>query len=83
MSKAYSRNCLPAERDEIATPGKIERWEYLRTISKVITQMDNAEVGILIGANFMKALEPMEIISSRDGGPYAYGIKLDGVMWDQ
>ena len=45
--------------------------------------MDNAEVGILIGANFMKALEPMEIISSRDGGPYAYGIKLDGVMWDQ
>ena len=25
LSKAYSRNCLPVERDEIATPGKIER----------------------------------------------------------
>ena len=29
LSKAYSRNCLPVERDEIATPGNIERWEYL------------------------------------------------------
>ena len=29
LSKAYSRNCLPVERHEIATPGNIERWEYL------------------------------------------------------
>ena len=76
LSKAYSRNCLPVERDEISTPGKIERLEYLRPISWVITQMDNIDVGMLIGANCMKALEPMEIISSRDGGPYAYRTKL-------
>ena len=25
---------LPVERDEIATPDKIERWEYLKVISK-------------------------------------------------
>ena len=67
---------MPAERDEIATPGKIERCEYLKPISKVITQMDNIEVGMLIGANCMKALEPMEIISSRNGGPYTYRTKL-------
>ena len=38
--------------------------------------MDNIEVGMLIGANCMKALEPMEIISSRNGGPYTYRTKL-------
>ena len=31
---------------------------------------------MLIGANYMKALEPMEIISSRYGGMYAYRRKL-------
>ena len=49
---------------------------HLKPISKVITQMDNIEVGILFGANFMKALEPMGIISSRNGGPYAYRTNL-------
>ena len=29
-----------------------------------------------IDANFMKVLEPMELISSRNGGPYAYRTKL-------
>ena len=47
-----------------------------KTNLKRITQVDNIEVGILVGANCMKALEPMEIISSRNGGPYAYRTKL-------
>ena len=38
--------------------------------------MDNIDVGMLIGANCMKAFEPMELISSRNGGPYAYRTKL-------
>ena len=33
--------------------------------------MGNIEVGMLISANCRKALKPMEIISSRSGGPYA------------
>ena len=76
LPKAYSKNCLPVEREEIATPDKIERWGYLKPVFKALTQMDNIEVGMLIGANYMKALEPMKIISSRNGGPYAYRTKL-------
>ena len=76
LREAYLKNCLPVERQEIATPDKIEQWEHLKPISKVITQMDNIEVGMLIGANCMKALESIEIISSRNGGPYSYRKKL-------
>ena len=83
LPKTYLKNCMPVEREEIATLDKIEQWEYLKPISKVITQMDNIEVGMLSGANCMKALKPMEIVSSRNDGPYAYRTKLDGVLWDQ
>ena len=76
LAKAYSKNCFPVEIEEIVTPDKIEQWEYLKTISKVIIQIDNIEVGMLIGANCIKALKPMEITSSRNGGPYAHKTKL-------
>ena len=59
----------------MATPDKIKRWEYLKSNSKVIL-LDIIEVGMLIGTNCMKALEPMKIIYRRNGGPYAYRMKL-------
>lgn len=76
VSKGYSKNCLPEERDEIATSDKIKIYEYLKQISKGITQVGNIEVGMLISANCRKALEPMEIIFSMSGGPYAYRTNL-------
>ena len=41
-----------------------------------ITQTDGIKVGLLIGANCMKVLEPLKAISSFDGGPYAYQTRL-------
>ena len=77
VPKAYSRSFLPAEREEIATPKKIKKWKYLYPITAEITQDNDIEVGMLIGANCMKALEPVEIIVSQDRGAYAYKTKLD------
>ena len=68
VPKAYSRSFLPVERDEIATPKKW-KWKYSKPITPETTQDDDAEVGMLIGANCMKALELVEIIASQDGGP--------------
>jgi len=34
------------------------------------------KVGLLIGDNCPKALEPMQVIQSRNGGPYAYHSRL-------
>ena len=75
--KAYSKNCLPIEKEETVTPDKIERWEYLKPISRVIIQMENIEVEMPNGGDYIKALEPMGIISSRNGGLYAYSKKLE------
>ena len=46
------------EREEIATPNKIKKWDYLKSISREINQQDDIEIGMLIGTNCMKALEP-------------------------
>ena len=76
MPKVYTRSYLPVEKEEIATPNKIKKWKYLEKISGEIIQEENIEVGMLIGANCMKALEPIAIIPSSNGGPYAYKTKL-------
>ena len=39
-------------------------------------QRDDIQVGLLVGANCMKALEPTRIIHGEGGGPYAYKTRL-------
>ena len=48
----------------------------MQPISNEIVQNDDVHVGLLIGANCMKALESTRILQSQDGGPYAYKTKL-------
>ena len=76
LSRAYSKQSLPAEGEEIATPNKINQSDYFRSINRETVQQDDIEIGMLIGANYIKELESLGIISSRNDGPYAYRTKL-------
>ena len=67
LPRIYTRKHLPLDKKEVATPDKIEEWDYLKTISSEITQTDDVEVGLLIGVNCMKALEPLRVIASNNG----------------
>ena len=46
-------------------------------MSNQLTFSDDISVGLLIGANCTKALEPIEILQSKNGGPYAFKTRLD------
>ena len=72
LSKLYARWEVPVDKEEIATPTKFKEWKHLRSISNVIVQKDDVQVGLLIGANCMKALKPTKIIHSEGGGQYVY-----------
>ena len=63
---------MPVEKKEVAVSEKMEEWDYLKIISSEIAQTDDVEIGVLIGANCMKALEPLKVIASYNGGSYAY-----------
>ena len=57
---------------DIATPDKIKDWKYLEKITDEIIQGKYISIGLFIGGNCFKALEPLEVIPSKDGCPYAF-----------
>ena len=80
LPKCYSQQEIDVSKEEIATSERIKRWEYLHKIENQICQKDDVKIGILIGANSAECLEPIEIIPSENGGPYALKSKLGWVI---
>ena len=76
LPNLYTRREIPVDKEEIATPTKIKEWKHLKSISNETVQRDDVQVGLQIGANCMKAVEPTRIIYSEGGGPYAYKTRL-------
>ena len=72
LPKNYTTSDLPTDANEVATKEKLRKWEYLDNISKKTCQDDNIKIGILIGTNCSKAIEPIEVILSQEGRPYAF-----------
>ena len=64
VAKALSQKNLPVDKEEITTPEKITKWEYLKPVTNEIVHNDDVCIGLLIGANCVKALEPMQVIAS-------------------
>ena len=45
LPKIYTREHLPVDKKEVATPDKIEEWDFLKTIISEIMQTNHVEVG--------------------------------------
>ena len=69
---SYTRKNLPVGDEDIATRDKIKDWTYLERIVDKIIQGKDISIGRLIDDNFSKALEPLEVIPSKYGGPCAF-----------
>ena len=69
---SYIRENLLVGDEDIATPDKIKDWKYLERIADKIIQKKDISIGLLIGGNCSKALEPLEGIPSKDVGLYAF-----------
>ena len=72
LPATYTREELPADVEEVATRDKVAGWEHLKELVDKVPRKSDIEIGLLIGANCAKALEPQEIIPSKDGGPFAF-----------
>ena len=80
LPTTYTQNQLPVDTNEVATLKKLEKWKYLEPILGEISDNDDPQVDLLIGANCVKALEPIKVISSEVQGPYAYKTVLGGCV---
>ena len=68
----YTKKYLPVDKEDVATPSKLKQRKHLESIVGKISQKEDISVGLLIGANCAKALEPIDIIPSKNNGPYVF-----------
>ena len=76
LPKSYGKPRIPVDPSEIPTPDSIKEWPYLKSIESELPNTTSLKVGILIGTNCLKAIEPLKIIPSQGDGPFAFKTKL-------
>ena len=67
---------LPVDNDDITKPSQLRKWKYLENVTNQLTFSDDVSVGLLIGTNHTKVLEPIEILQNRNCGSYAFKTRL-------
>ena len=72
LPKAFSREVIPARREQIPRPEYALQWSYLKKIANQISPYRNdVEIGFLIGSDYPRAMMTREIILGEDDSPYA------------
>ncbi|CAB3989972.1 Hypothetical predicted protein [Paramuricea clavata] len=70
LPRTFSQDTIPASKDEIPTEELVAKWKHLSKI-ELSSYLPEVKIGILIGSNSPKAIEPKDFIVSEDGGPFA------------
>lgn len=73
LPNTFSQKTIPATKGNIPLQEDVERWPHLQEVS--IPKL-KAEMGLLIGTNAPKAIEPWQVIASSNDGPYAVKTRL-------
>ena len=80
LPDVYTQAHIPVAAKDIMTNDDLRKWPYLHRVELPST---DAEVGLLIGNNVPKAAEPLEVINSENGGPFACRSVLVGRFMGQ
>ena len=73
LPDVFTHKTIPVGKENIPQQKDLERWPHLKEIHLPHIE---ADIGLLIGANVPKAMEPWEVVSSVGNGPYAVRTKL-------
>ena len=76
LPRTFTRADLPVDNDDITKPSQLWKWKFLENVINQLTFSDDTSVGLLVGANGTKALQPTKILQSKNGGPYAFKTRL-------
>lgn len=71
LPPTYTREFIPANKAHIPTNETAKAWPHLEHLQSEIAPLQDCEVGLLIGYNCSQALLPREIVSGKEGEPYA------------
>ena len=72
LPKTFTKEDISAIDVDVPVPELAHKWKHLERIADCMpSQLHGAKVGLLIGSSCPKALEPIDIVASENGGPYA------------
>ncbi len=77
LPDVYTRQEIPVDKEHIPKQKDIRKWPYLQDVD---IPTINAEVGLLIGINVPKLMEPWRIVNSQGNGPFAIKTLLGWVV---
>lgn len=77
LPQMFTQCSIPVCKENIPVQDDLKDWPYLKDVQ---LNSIEAEVGLLIGTNVPKAMEPWNIINSRGDGPYAVKTRLRWVI---
>ena len=83
LPKVFSRAELPFDMNDIPSKDYVKSWDYLQHIADSLLDDNHVQIGLLIGRNCPKAMEPIEVIPSRGNGPYAYRTRLGWLIGNE
>ena len=76
VNYAYSREDIPADKRDIATPEIAKRWPHLQEIAHHIHHREDIDIGMLKGPNVPTAFQPLKIIYGKQEEPWAEQCKF-------
>ena len=76
LPKAFTREAIPVSHQQIPKRQMIKNWAYLEKAAQDMPEnLPDIGIGLLVGSNCPLALEPLEVIPSQDGGPFAVKLR--------
>lgn len=77
LPKVFTHSSIPVHAGNIPKQSDIQKWPYLHEVR--LPEIE-ADIGLLIGANCSRAMEPWHIINGQAGGPYAVKTAIGWVV---
>ncbi|KAK3717695.1 hypothetical protein QZH41_001099 [Actinostola sp. cb2023] len=72
LPRTYTRDEIPASESNIPQRELVRNWQHLKKIADCIPdRLQDSRVGLLIGTNCPKAMEPKDVVPCPGNGPYA------------
>jgi len=79
LPSVLTQSSLPVTKEDIVTRDDLARWDYLSEVRShvpVVHSDSDCQIGLLIGINAPKAMEPEKVIPSEGNGPFAVKTRL-------
>ena len=76
LNNVYTRESILVNRSHTPTPEKALRWPHLSCLESKLTPLSYCDIGLLIGYDHSKAIEPLEVILSVHDGLHGQRIAL-------